>query len=234
MHAAISVPAGAAATPESPAEGPAPGAWDVFRARLASRASVHFVEDFRSGLSQWEGRGDWARSWSYDRSGTVRPGQLALFLPTIGLRDYVMEINASIDRRSIQWAVRATDPHNYHMARLNVTPGASLTYLELERWSVIKGRTGRVTRLPLPHGAANQSLYSIRVEARGDSITTYLNEQVIDTYSDSRLPAGGVGLVAAGEDRPRIYGLRISHQNDFLGKLCSFLAPPPIVPQGSD
>jgi hypothetical protein len=235
-HASVSIPVAAvsgAATGGTP-QTAAPGAWDVLRSRLASRASVHLVEDFRSGLSQWEGRGEWARSWSYDRSGTVRPGQLALFLPTVGLKDYVMDLNASIDRRSIQWVVRAADSQNYQVARLNVTPGASLAYLELERWTVINGRTGRVTRLPLPHGAANQSLYAIRVEVRGDSITTYLNDQVIDTYSDSRLPVGGVGLLATGDDRPRIYGIRISHQDDFLGKLCSFLAPPPIVSQGSD
>ena len=211
-----------------------PGRWEIFTARIASRASVDFVEDFRNGLSQWDGRGEWARSWSYDRSGTVRPGHLAIFQPTIGLRDYVLEMKSSIDRRSIQWIVRASGPQNYHFARLNVTPGAPLTKLELERGSVINGRTSRVTRLPLPHGGANQTLYSIRVEVNGDSITTYLQDQVIDTFNDTRLREGGVGLIGAQDDRPRIYGIRVSHQNDFLGKLCSLLAPPPINRLGSD
>jgi len=211
-----------------------PGRWEILTARIANRASVDLIEDFRNGLSQWEGRGEWARSWSYDRSGTVRPGQMAIFQPTLALKDYVLDIKASIDRRSIQWLVRASNAQNYHFARLNVTPGAPLTKLELERWSVINGKTGRVTRLPLPHGGANQTLYSIRVEVRGDSITTYLQDQVIDTFSDPRLQEGGVGLIGGREDRPRIYGIHVSHQNDFLGKLCSFLAPPPINSQGSD
>lgn len=211
-----------------------PGRWEILNARIASRASIDLVEDFRNGLSQWEGRGEWARSWSYDQAGTVRPGQMAFFQPTLGLRDYVLEMKASIDRRSIQWMVRASGPQNYHFARLNVTPGAPLTKLELERWSVINGRTTRVTRLPLPHGGANQTLYSIRVEVSGDSITTYLQDQVIDTFNDSRLREGGVGLIGAQDDRARIYGIRVSHQNDFLGKLCSLLSPPPINSQGSD
>jgi hypothetical protein len=211
-----------------------PGRWDVLTARIAGRASVDLVEDFRNGLSHWEGRGEWARSWSYDRSGIVRPGHMAIFQPTVKLRDYVLEMKASIDRRAIQWVVRASNSQNYHFTRLNVTPGAPLTKLELERWSVINGRTGRVTRLPLPHGGANQTLYSIRVEVRGDSITTYLQDQVIDTFSDARLQEGGVGLIGTHEDRPRIYGIHVFHQNDFLGKLCSFLAPPPINSQGSD
>jgi hypothetical protein len=159
---------------------------------------------------------------------------MAVYQPTLNLRDYVMEMKASIEHRSIQWLVRASGPNNYHYFRLNVTPGAPLTRLELERWTVINGRMGRVTRLPLPHGGANQTLYSIRSEVQGDSITTYLQDQVIDTFNDPRLQEGGVGLVGSGDDRPRIYGIRVYHQNDFLGKLCSFFAPPPINNQGSD
>ena len=219
---------------EKPAPVGEPTAWDAFTARIASRASVNFNEDFRNGLSSWDGRGEWARSWSYDRAGTVRPGHMVIYQPSVGLKDYVFEMKASIERHSIQWMVRAANMQNYHFARLNVTPGAPLTRLELERWTVINGRVGKVTRLPLPHGGANQTLYAIRVEVHGDSITTYLQDQVIDTFNDPRLQDGGVGLVGGPDDRPRIYGIRVTHQNDFFGKLCSFLAPQPIHTQGSD
>lgn len=211
-----------------------PTAWDAFTARIASRASVDLNEDFRNGLSAWDGRGEWARSWSYDRAGTVRPGHMAIFQPSVGLKDYVFEMKASIERHSIQWMVRAANMQNYHFFRLNVSPGAPLTRLELERWTVINGRVSKFARLPLPHGGANQTLYSIRAEVHGDSITTYLQDQVIDTFNDPRLQDGGIGLVGGPDDRPRIYGLRVTHQNDFFGKLCSFLAPQPIHTQGSD
>ena len=201
---------------------------------MAQRASVDLSEDFHNGLSFWDGRGEWARSWSYDRSGTVRPGQMAIFQPSVTLRDYVLEMKASIERRAIQWMVRAAGPQNYHFARLNVTPGSPQTRLEFERWSVVNGRAGRITRRQLPNGGANQTLYAIRVEVAGASITTYLEGQVIDTFNDSRLPEGGVGLIGNPDDRPRIYGIHVFHQNDFLGKLCSFLTPQPINSQGSD
>lgn len=238
----VTTPAVEVAAPAAPVKPPAgkapvagePTAWDAFTARIASRASVNFNEDFRNGLSSWDGRGEWARSWSYDRAGTVRPGHMAIYQPSVGLKDYVFEMKASVERHSIQWLVRAANMQNYHFARLNVTPGAPLTRLELERWTVINGRVGKVTRLPLPHGGANQTLYAIRVEVRGDSITTYLQDQVIDTFNDPRLQDGGVGLVGGSDDRPRIYGIRVTHQNDFFGKLCSFLAPQPIHTQGSD
>lgn len=211
-----------------------PGVWGAVTSRIAGRASVDLVEDFRNGLSNWDGQGGWARTWSYDRAGTIRPGTLSFFLPSAKLRDYVFELKASIERRAIQWVVRASGPDNYHFARLNVTPGTPLTALELERWSIVNGRAGKVTRLPLPQGGANQTVYMIRVIAHGDSITTYLQDQVVDTFNDPRLPEGGVGLAGAPEDRPRVYGIHVYHQNDFLGKLCSFLAPQPINSQGSD
>lgn len=210
------------------------GLWDGFQARVSGRASVEMIEDFRTGLSQWDGRGEWARSWSYDRSGTVRPGNMAFYQPSITLRDYVFEMKAAVERRSIQWMVRATGFRNYHFLRLNIAPGAALTRLELERWPVVNGKAGKVTRLPLPHGGNHQTLYAIRTAVSGDTITTYLGDQVIDTFADSRLAEGGIGLAGAPGDQPRIYALRLAHQNDFLGKLCSFLAPRPMNIQSTE
>ena len=211
-----------------------PSRWAVLQTRIADRAAIDIVEDFRSGLSRWDGKGNWARTWSYDRSGTVRPGNMAVFEPTTGLRDYNFEMKAAVDKRVIQWLVRATDLSNYHINRLIVTPDAAQTKLELQRWTVYKGRAERVKLVPLPHGPANQSLFSVRVDVRGESVTTYLGDQVIDTFSDPRLATGGIGLAGAPGDQARVYAVRISHQTDFLGKLCSFLAPQPINMQGTE
>jgi hypothetical protein len=211
-----------------------PTRWDILQAKVAERAAVDIVEDFRSGLSRWDGKGNWARTWSYDRSGTVRPGNMAIFEPTTGLRNYSFEMKAAVDKRVIQWLVRATDLSNYHINRLIVTPDAAQTKLELQRWTVHKGRAGRVKLVPLPYGPANQSLFAIRVEVQGESVTTYLGDQVIDTFSDTRLASGGIGLAGAPGDQARVYAVRVSHQTDFLGKLCSFLAPQPMNMQGTE
>lgn len=220
--------------PATPAKAAEPTRWDILQAKVAERAAVDIVEDFRSGLSRWDGKGNWARTWSYDRSGTVRPGNMAIFEPTTGLRNYSFEMKAAVDKRVIQWLVRATDLSNYHINRLIVTPDAAQTKLELQRWTVYKDRAGRVKIVPLPHGPANQSLFSVRVDVQGESVTTYLGDQVIDTFSDSRLASGGIGLAGAPGDQARVYAVRVSHQTDFLGKLCSFLAPQPMNMQGTE
>lgn len=220
--------------PPAPVKAAEPTRWDILQAKVADRAAVDIVEDFRSGLSRWEGKGNWARTWSYDRSGTVRPGNMAIFEPTTGLRNYNFEMKAAVDKRVIQWLVRATDLSNYHINRLIVTPDAAQTKLELQRWTVHKGRAGRVKVVPLPHGPANQTLFAVRVDVQGDSVTTYLGDQVIDTFSDPRLASGGIGLAGAPGDQARVYAVRVSHQTDFLGKLCSFLAPQPMNMQGTE
>jgi hypothetical protein len=36
------------------------GAWDNLQKRLTERAAVAYTDDFRNGLADWEGAGDWA------------------------------------------------------------------------------------------------------------------------------------------------------------------------------
>jgi hypothetical protein len=58
------------------------GGWQAFQQSIADRASIRLVEDFRSGLADWQGAGNWAKTWSYDAAGFVRPGHLAIYSPS--------------------------------------------------------------------------------------------------------------------------------------------------------
>ena len=48
------------------------------RNSVAQRAAVALNEDFRSGLDDWQSRGDLSTGWSFDGNGFVKPGTLAL------------------------------------------------------------------------------------------------------------------------------------------------------------
>lgn len=208
--------------------------WKQFEKKIASRASVEFDEDFRSGIASWEGKGDWSRSWGYDKTGVVRPGSFAIFVPSASLRDYVAEIKASIDKRSLLWSVRASGASDHHAFRLSLTRDGAHKRFQLDRWSVVNSKSGPVKSMPIPPQSRVPEVIYVRAEVTGDTVTTYLNDSVIDSFSDPRLPSGGLALSGAGSDRALIYSVRITHQNDFLGKLCSFLAPQPIANQGTD
>src|ERR1019366_4550052 len=56
---------------------------DAMQQNLASRAAVALVEDFRSGMDDWQMHDELATPWSFDSNGFVRPGSLALYRPSM-------------------------------------------------------------------------------------------------------------------------------------------------------
>ncbi|OYW12366.1 MAG: hypothetical protein B7X34_01960, partial [Acidobacteriia bacterium 12-62-4] len=204
-----------------------------FEERIASRSSIHLEEDFSAGLGLWEGEGNWARSWYYDKSGVVRPGRMAIYQPSIPMEDYQLLLTAAVERRSISWMVRASNLRNYIAARLNVSGSGPNQRLSFERWTVKDGRVTRRQILPLATTLGTATTARLRMDVVGNTFTTMLQDQVIDVFTDSSHATGGVGLFSSDADQPRIYRLELTHQHDFFGKLCSFLAPHPITKAGT-
>jgi hypothetical protein len=63
----------------------------------------------------------------------------------------------------------------------------------------------------------------VLVNVRGDSFSTSVNGQMVDTWTDSRLKMGGIGFFA---DRGEVASLRwvtVSERNNFLGRILSYL-----------
>jgi hypothetical protein len=192
---------------------------------IKRRAAVELVDDFRQGLGEWAGDGDWSRGWSYDPAGFVRPRKLALYTPTLALEDYRLEFLGAIERKALSWVFRAADVNNYYAARLEVTRGGPLPKVELVRWAVIKGRSGPKKSVALPMQTRMDTIYRVRVDVRGNDFVTSVQGQVVDVFSDDRLPRGGVGFFSeAGEDA-RLRWVEVSHQYDMLGRLCAYLVP---------
>jgi len=199
--------------------------WDAFQENLLSRAAISLADDFRSGLSEWEGAGDWARSWSYDSAGFVRPGGLAVFRPSMPLADYRLEFLGLIERRSLAWAFRATDLKNYYAVKLTVVKPGPLPTVVIERYAVIGGKPGRPSQVPLAVQVHNDTVYRVQVDVRGQDFTISVQGRVVDSFSDDRLSSGGVGFFCDKGEAARLRWVGITHQYDFLGRLCALLAP---------
>jgi hypothetical protein len=196
---------------------------------LAERAGIDLTDDFRSGLTGWEGRGDWARTWTYDRNGLLRPGQLALYGASMGLSDYTFEFRASAERGSMSWVFRARDLNNYYGMRLQIMKSGHGSQGTLERWIVWGGREYSrkylTTRMPV----WEKNIVDVRVDVQGYSFTTFVNGQIADTWTDRRIDSGGIGFFNDKGSESRIYRMTVSHQNDLIGKLCAMLAPHDLV-----
>lgn len=192
---------------------------------IMRRAGVRLFDDFRSGLGAWQGAPGWAGSWRYGDATFVQPGDLALLSPSIPLQDYTFTFLGQIDRRSLNWVFRARDLENYYSMRIVVTRGGPLPAAVLIRSIVVGGKEREVKTLPIPFPVQADTLYLVRMEVRGQDFTTYIQNQVVDHFSDSRLKSGGVGFFSPRGDRALLRWVEVSHQYDYLGRLCALLSP---------
>ena len=222
-------PAGAPAVAPAAAPTAAPG----FRERIANRSVIELKETFRSGLGAWTGSGSWAKSWRFDRDGVLRPGQLAIFAPSIPMEDYQLQLVAAPEHRSLTWVVRASDLRNYIGMRLQSGGRGTGQGSTLERWTVKEGRVSRRHTVALNVPLVPEQSVRVRMEVRGNLFRTWVEDRVVDVFLEETHPAGGVGLLASPGDQPRIYRLEVTHQQDFFGKLCSLFATHPITKSGT-
>lgn len=199
--------------------------WSAARQGIAARAGVELFDDFRSGLSAWEGRANWAQTWSYDDAGFVRTGALGLFTPSLGMSDYDLEFLGRIEKKALNWVVRAQDANNYYAFKLVITRPGPLPSLALVRYAVLHGKEGPRTQVPVPLVVRNDTLFRIRTIVRGSSFTTMVQGVVVDTWSDDRLSRGGIGFFSSKGEQSLFRWVTVTHQYDTVGKLCAFLAP---------
>ncbi|MBM3725195.1 MAG: hypothetical protein FJW40_07195 [Acidobacteria bacterium] len=191
------------------------------RAQIVSRAAIDLREDFQGGLDRWT---EGAQSWRLDTSGAATPRTLALLRPSLGLRDYVVEFQGQIEAKALGWVFRAPDDHNYYAMKLVVLKDGPLPSLGFVRYAVLSGRMMEKVELPFPFQTRADTVYRVRLTIEGSSFVTRIQDRIIDTWTDARLAAGGVGFFSEAGERARLRSLIITHQNDLPGMFCARLA----------
>ncbi|MDP3000513.1 MAG: hypothetical protein Q8N47_23720, partial [Bryobacterales bacterium] len=200
------------------------------RRNIVGRAAVNLQDDFRSGLGEWEGRGNWGKGWQYDPAGFVLTGPLALFRPSLELTDYRFEFLGQIDKKSLNWVFRAADDSNYYAMKIVLLKSGPLAKAVIQRYAVIDGKPDRVVQTAMPMTGRDDTFLRVRVDVRGENFTTSVQDSVVDFWSDDRLDRGGVGFFSEKGERARLRWVEVSHQYDALGRLCALLAPYSIQP----
>ncbi|MEN6533153.1 MAG: hypothetical protein ABFD60_12665 [Bryobacteraceae bacterium] len=204
--------------------------WAVVRTSIQNRAAVELVDRFEGGsLAGWEGTGEWANSWTFSDAGYIRPGKLAIYTPSVDMQDYHVEFLAQIDRKAVSWVYRAADQMNYYAAKLTVVKSGPAPEVALVRYAVVNGVEGPHTEVPIRLLMQNGTPYKVRVAVKGTDFSTSIEGQLVDHWRDDRLEKGGVGFYAEAGERARLYWVKLSHQDDFVGRLCSYMYPNPIM-----
>ncbi|MBA3972840.1 MAG: hypothetical protein C0504_01325 [Candidatus Solibacter sp.] len=195
------------------------------------RAAIKLADDFRSGLGAWQGPAGWAQTWTYTSANYAVPGQMALYQPSLRLRDYVFSFLGQIDRRSINWVVRARDEKNYIAMRIVMTRNGPMPAASLVRYAVANGKPGGQTVLPLPMTFRDGTMQQVEVTVAGDTITTRVMGQIVDSFTEREFELGGVGFFSPKGDRALLRWISVTHQYDYIGRLCALLAPHSVMRQ---
>jgi len=205
-----------------------------FRALVRSRSAIRYQDDFRSGLGSWDGGEGWAKDWAYDQAGSLRPGRLGLWRKSMSLTNYRLEFLGQIEKRSLSWVFRAADVNNYHAAKITISKPGPLPLADLVRYTVVDGVAGPRTSVPLPFAVRNDTLYQVQMDIQGSHFATKVNGRIVDSWTDARLPAGGVGFFSDPGEQSRVRWLRVSHRDDFIGRICSYLTAENLMPADQD
>ena len=135
------------------------------------------------------------------------------------LRDYDLDFQTQIEQRAVGWAYRAKDPKNYYASKIVLERPAPFPVSEIVRYSVIDGREHGRVQLPLPVQLQRGAFYRVRVRIKGDRFITSVNGSVVDSWTDSRLRAGGIGFFTDKGEVASIMGLRVSEERNVLERI---------------
>jgi hypothetical protein len=203
---------------------------------VRSRAPITLHHDFSTGLKDWTtlamqrtGTVDDPHDWGTSHPQLIAPGSLRLWARSIPLQNYQMEFQGQIEKKSLSWAFRASDSANYYATKVVITRPGPLPNASLVRYVMLGGREFDRVQLPLPVTLERGGNYRVRMSVQDDRFITYLNGQVIGSWTDKRLHRGGIGFFSDSDDEQQVAWVSLSERDSFLGKMLAhfslFLVP---------
>ena|SRR5579859_7395301 len=201
-----------------------PDAWEKLKQQVVNRAQVDLFDDFSTGLDAWQSGDNTASTWSYDKNGFVNPSALSLFVPSMHLTNYDLDSLVQIEAKGIGLVFRADGPRTYQAVRVLTEGSGSMAALFVEHYHVIAGQVSTPVRVRFSSRFPADTLYRLHLQVRGDAFSLYLQDQLVEFWSDNRLRAGGVGLFCGRGEHARVAWIRVSEHTDSLGRMCSLLA----------
>jgi hypothetical protein len=226
-------PSGGGAYPPVPSldpavkRGPIDRVGDAFANLVRSQAPITLHDDFTKGLKDWTTvvmrnvpKVDDPKGLALASApNIIRPGSLRIWDRSVALQNYQLEFKGELARKSLSWAFRASDAKNYYATKIMITKPGPLPNAGLVRYVMMNGRVFDQVQLPIPVTLERGGNYKVRVSVQDDRFITYLNGQVISSWSDKRLHRGGVGFFSDEDDPQKVDWVSLSERDSFLGKV---------------
>ena len=199
------------------------GSLDSIRRTIRSYATVKLQDDFKGGLGSWVSTGaSSGRDWSF-KDGFARPAKLRIWKESVHMTDYQLDFVGEIEQNGMSWAYRAKDARNYYANKIVITKPGPLPSADLVRYAVINGVERARSSTPLNLSLRRDSLYRVQMMIKGADFSTAVNGQMIDSWSDGRLRAGGVGFFSDNGEIASLRYVQVTDKDTVVGRLLSYL-----------
>ena len=113
---------------------------------------------------------------------------------------------------------------NYYAMKFKVVEPGLRPIIAMVHYTVLGGKQGRRVEIPLSVMVHNNEPYHVAVEVKGNRMVTSIEGQEIDSFTDNTLTSGGVGFFADAGEKARLYWMRVTANNDFVGRVCAYVA----------
>src|ERR1039458_1475505 len=191
---------------------------------IQSRAAAELSDTFR-GMEAWgAAAAALPAGWSRHPDGYIGTGQLALYHPSLNFTDYRLEFFGEIESKGIGWAVRASDPNNYYGMKFKIIEPGLRQVLAAVHYPVVGGNRGERVETPLNVMIHNRTPYHVAVEVKGNRVTTSIEGEEVDSWTDDSLKVGGVGFFSDAGESAHLYWMKITKNQDWLGRVCAYLS----------
>ncbi|MGD0871713.1 MAG: hypothetical protein ABSB88_19340 [Bryobacteraceae bacterium] len=207
-----------------PAPRPSEGPLEKISRAIQSRAAAELSDTFR-GMEAWgAAAAALPAGWSRHADGYIRTGQLALYHPSLNFTDYRLEFFGQIESKGMGWAVRASDPKNYYAMKFKVMEPGLRPVLAAVHYPVVGGKPGERVETPLSVMIHNRTPYHVAVDVKGNRVTTSIEGEEVDSWTDDSLKTGGVGFFSDAGESAHLYWMKITKNQDWLGRVCAYLS----------
>jgi hypothetical protein len=207
-----------------PAPPAAQGPIEKVRRAIQNRAAAELSDTFH-GMEAWgAAAAALPAGWSRHPDGYMRTGQLALYRPSLNFTDYRLEFFGQIENKGMGWAVRASDPQNYYGMKLKVIEPGLRPVVAVVHYPVVGGKPGERVETPLSVMIHNRTPYHVAVDVKGNRVTTSIEGEEVDSWTDDSLKVGGVGFFSDAGESAHLYWMKITKNQDWLGRVCAYLS----------
>jgi len=164
-----------------------------------------------------------AASWS--RQPVSPPGRtLTVYEPSRSESDYRMEFSWVPDASGVGWVFRARDSNNYYAARLSLQQRDGESVLVSEHFGVSEGTENPHSQKVIPlHNTT--ALIKVHMDAIGSAFKLFVEDDLADSWTGTRLETGALGFYADGDRLPKLLALSFTFIDNSVSRTAVVALP---------